>query len=185
MSICGKGIALFERNLNAFHRWTEELSPKNLQNRPETFNFVEVGRVAMIAYGKDKGKLCVIMDIIDQNRALVDGPATGVKRQAVNFKTMHLTGLKMDIPRAIRTATLLKAWQKENMSEQWEKTSWAKKIANREKRANLSDFDRFKLMKAKQARNRLIDVEFGKLRKQWKKVPVKPKKSKKRKTAKK
>ncbi|KAK3098248.1 hypothetical protein FSP39_017605 [Pinctada imbricata] len=36
MSICGKGIALFERNLNVFHWWTEELFPKNLQNRPET-----------------------------------------------------------------------------------------------------------------------------------------------------
>ena len=32
------------------------------------FRFVEIGRVAMIAYGKDKGKLCVILDVIDQNR---------------------------------------------------------------------------------------------------------------------
>lgn len=30
--------------------------------------FVEVGRVAFIAYGDDKGKLCVILDVIDQNR---------------------------------------------------------------------------------------------------------------------
>jgi large subunit ribosomal protein L14e len=30
--------------------------------------FVEIGRVAYIAHGDDKGKLCVIVDVIDQNR---------------------------------------------------------------------------------------------------------------------
>ena len=30
--------------------------------------FVEVGRVAMINYGPDYGKLCVIMDVLDHNR---------------------------------------------------------------------------------------------------------------------
>ena len=30
--------------------------------------FVEVGRVAMINYGADYGKLCVIMDVLDHNR---------------------------------------------------------------------------------------------------------------------
>ena len=30
--------------------------------------FVEVGRVAMINYGEDYGKLCVIMDVLDHNR---------------------------------------------------------------------------------------------------------------------
>ena len=32
--------------------------------------FVEIGRVAMINYGDDYGKLCVIMDVLDHNRAL-------------------------------------------------------------------------------------------------------------------
>ena len=36
MYICGKGIALFQRNLKISHLWTEELSSKNRQNRPET-----------------------------------------------------------------------------------------------------------------------------------------------------
>ena len=31
--------------------------------------FVEIGRVAMINYGDDYGKLCVIMDVLDHNRA--------------------------------------------------------------------------------------------------------------------
>jgi len=47
------------------------------------------------------------------------------------------------------------------------------KIAATEKRKNLTDFDRFKLMKAKQARNRLVMIEFGKLKKTAKTVPSK------------
>ena len=31
--------------------------------------FVEIGRVAMINYGDDYGKLCVIMDVLGHNRA--------------------------------------------------------------------------------------------------------------------
>ena len=30
--------------------------------------FVEVGRVAYNAFGSDKGKLCTIVDVIDENR---------------------------------------------------------------------------------------------------------------------
>ncbi len=29
---------------------------------------VEIGRVALINYGPDKGKLCVIIDVVDQKR---------------------------------------------------------------------------------------------------------------------
>ena len=32
--------------------------------------FVEVGRVALINYGSDEGKLCVIVEIIDGNKVL-------------------------------------------------------------------------------------------------------------------
>jgi len=36
-------------------------------------HLVEVGRVCCINYGPDAGKICVIVDIVDQARALVDG----------------------------------------------------------------------------------------------------------------
>ncbi|XP_062592983.1 large ribosomal subunit protein eL14-like [Saccostrea cucullata] len=129
------------------------------------FRFVEVGRVAMIAYGPDAGKLAVIVDVIDQNRALVDGPCSGVSRQQINFKALQLTSIMMKIPRGLRPGNLAKAWEKQEVKKQWDSTTWAKKIASKEKRAQLTDFDRFKLMKAKQSRNRLINVEFGKLKK--------------------
>ncbi|KAI3989105.1 hypothetical protein MKX01_033141 [Papaver californicum] len=34
--------------------------------------YVEIGRVALVNYGENYGKLVVIVDVIDQNRALVD-----------------------------------------------------------------------------------------------------------------
>jgi len=33
--------------------------------------FVEVGRVALINSGPDEGKLCVIVDVVDQNRVSI------------------------------------------------------------------------------------------------------------------
>ncbi|PVD21472.1 hypothetical protein C0Q70_19645 [Pomacea canaliculata] len=140
--------------------------------------FVEIGRVAYIAFGNDKGKLCVIVDVIDQNRALVDGPCSGVTRQDINFKALHLTKLKINIGASARTGTVRKAWEKEDISTKWEQTTWAKKLAARKRRSELTDFERFKLMKAKQARNRLINVEYGRLHKAARKAPPKPKKMK-------
>ena len=50
--------------------------------------FVEIGRIGLITYGPDAGKLCTIVDVIDNNRVLVDGPApiTGVHRHALNIR---------------------------------------------------------------------------------------------------
>ena len=55
--------------------------------------FVEIGRIGLITYGPDAGKLCTIVDVIDNNRVLVDGPEpiTGVHRHALNIKRMQLT----------------------------------------------------------------------------------------------
>ena len=33
--------------------------------------FVEIGRVALINSGPDEGKLCVIVDVVDQNRVSI------------------------------------------------------------------------------------------------------------------
>jgi large subunit ribosomal protein L14e len=132
--------------------------------------FVEIGRVAHIAFGPDAGKLVTIVDVIDQNRALVDGPCTGVRRQSMSFKQLHLTPFVLNFPHSARAGVVKKAWEKAEIDKKWPETTWAKKIEAREKRKTLTDYDRYKLMKAKQMRNRIVTVEFGKLRKAAKKV---------------
>jgi len=59
--------------------------------------FVEIGRVGLISYGPDTGKLCTIVNVIDHNRVLVDGPEamTGVRRHELNLKRLMLTDLKV------------------------------------------------------------------------------------------
>ena len=60
--------------------------------------FVEVGRLAYVSFGLHAGKLGAIVDVIDQNRALVDGPCTQVRRQAMPFKCMQLTDFILKFP---------------------------------------------------------------------------------------
>ena len=38
----------------------------------------------------------------------------------------------------------------------WKSSAWAQKLENKQKRANLGDFDRFKLMVARKQRSALI-----------------------------
>lgn len=67
-----------------------------------------------------------------------------------------------------------------NNNNKCEQTTWTKELAASQTRAELTDFERFKLMKANQARNQLIDVEFGRLRKAARETPAKPQKLKKK-----
>ncbi|XP_055878094.1 60S ribosomal protein L14-like [Biomphalaria glabrata] len=139
--------------------------------------FAEISRVAYIAHGADKGKLVAIVDVIDQNRALVDGPCSGVGRKDMNFKALHLTPCTIKINHSARTGTVKKAWEAAEVTpKKWEQSTWAKKLATSKRRTELTDFER--LMTAQQARNRLINIEFGKLRKQARKGPAKPNKLK-------
>jgi large subunit ribosomal protein L14e len=78
-------------------------------------------------------------------QALIEGPTTGVKRQALSFKRMSLTSLVIEIPRTIGTAALIKAIKKQELNAKWTKTSWAQKLAQRQRRANLTDFERFQV----------------------------------------
>ncbi|KAF7256195.1 hypothetical protein EG68_05258 [Paragonimus skrjabini miyazakii] len=105
--------------------------------------FVQAGRLVYIAKGPYAKKVALIVEIIDQNRVLIDGPCTAVPRQAIGLKNLHLTPVK-------------RVWEKEKVAEQWEKTVWARKLARKALRTKMSDFDRFKVMVARQTRNRIL-----------------------------
>lgn len=65
---------------------------------------MEIGRVVLVNYGPEYGKLLVISDVVDQNRALVDHP-NEVRRQ-MNFKRLALTPYKIEIPRLAKKKVL-------------------------------------------------------------------------------
>merc|ERR1712121_530679 len=130
--------------------------------------FIEVGAVVYITLGHHKGKIAAIASVVDQNRILVDGPCTGVPRVVVNLKQVQLTKFRINIPFGYRTGGIKKVWEKEDISAQWAATKWAQKIELKSKKAQLTDFDRFKLMKIKQKRARIINAQVKRLKKEAK-----------------
>uniref|UniRef100_A0A0R3RXW4 Large ribosomal subunit protein eL14 n=1 Tax=Elaeophora elaphi TaxID=1147741 RepID=A0A0R3RXW4_9BILA len=126
---------------------------------------VEIGRVVFVAKGDGNGKLATIVDVVDGNRALIDGPTTGVKRSVRNFKDLHLTKFRIPLRHGMRTRNVKKAFDEAKISEKWAETQWAQKLVRKEIKAKMTDFDRFKLMRAKQLRNRLVRLQVAKLRK--------------------
>jgi large subunit ribosomal protein L14e len=116
---------------------------------------VQVGRVAVINYGPDYGKICVIVDIIDHNRVLIDGPEpiNGIARQPYNLRRLALTRLRFPLAKGARSNTLLKAFNHHKILDKWRKSSWAKKIIARQNKDNLTDFQRFVVATAKSKKN--------------------------------
>ncbi|KAI3968845.1 hypothetical protein MKX01_028995 [Papaver californicum] len=126
--------------------------------------YVEIGRVALVNYGEDYGRLVVIVDVIDQNRALVDAP--DMERSQINFKRLSLTDIKIDIGRIPKKKVLIDAMEAADVKKKLENSSWGRKLIVQKKRASLNDFDRFKVMLAKIKRGGAIRQELAKLKKQ-------------------
>ena len=127
--------------------------------------YVEIGRVVLVNYGPDAGKLATILDVVDQNKCLIDGPAdiTGVTRQVIAYKRIALTDFTVKVERSSTQAEIKAAWEEAETLSKWEATSWAKKLSSKRTRANLSDFDRFKVMVAKKQKSAIIAKKMAEL----------------------
>jgi large subunit ribosomal protein L14e len=119
---------------------------------------------------KKTGKLAIIVEIIDQSRvclhslclvhtnaacaqALIDGPSTGVERQAINYSQLYLTPLvATKLTRGARSPTVKKVWESSGVAEKWAASSWAQTIGRKSKKASLGDFDRFQVRRLKAQR---------------------------------
>ena len=89
---------------------------------------VEIGRVALVTRGADAGKICAIVDVVDQNRVLVDGPSSGVKRQALTFKDLALTRFTINIPHGTGTSFVKKVWDANEVNQKFAETPKAKQL---------------------------------------------------------
>ncbi|GAA5862976.1 hypothetical protein JCM8547_003637 [Rhodosporidiobolus lusitaniae] len=125
--------------------------------------FVEVGRVVLVNDGPAAGKLATIVEIIDHNRALIEGPSTGVPRQAFAYRRLVLTPYVLKkLPRAAGTTTVKKVWDASEVEAKWAKSAWAAKRAASQKRRETSDFERFEVMLLKKQRRRLVQAAAAK-----------------------
>lgn len=62
---------------------------------------IEVGRICVKQAGREQGKKCVIIDVMDKSYILVTGPKklTGVKRKRVNLNHVAPLVDKIDLKR--------------------------------------------------------------------------------------
>merc|ERR1712137_785303 len=91
--------------------------------------FVQIGRVCTLNYGPQEGKTVVILDLVNTNRALIEGTDGQVQRQVIPIRRLSLTKFTLKSVLRGQRSGLLK-----------------KKIASNATKAKLNDFDRFKVM---------------------------------------
>jgi len=74
----------------------------------------EVGRVCIKKAGREAGKKCVVVDVIDKNFVLVTGPKelTGVRRRRANVDHLEPLDLKINIKRGVDDKEVAKALRK-------------------------------------------------------------------------
>merc|ERR1711939_1021997 len=128
-----------------FRRFFFSDKMSNVDIKPAGWKLIEVGRVVTLRSGPFEGKLATIVEIIDAGRILIDGPSTkegaAVPRQAIHTSTVSLTPWVIpNLPEAAGTGAVKKLWAE---------SSWAKKREQFERRKNLTDFERFKVMRLK------------------------------------
>ena len=70
----------------------------------------EVGRICIKTSGRDSGKKCVVLDLLDKNFVFVTGPKekTGVRRRRVNMNHLEPLEEKIDIDRNASDEEILK-----------------------------------------------------------------------------
>jgi len=62
---------------------------------------IEIGRICIKILGREAGKKCVIVDLVDKNYVLITGPktVTGVKRRRANISHLEATQEKIEMNR--------------------------------------------------------------------------------------
>jgi len=80
---------------------------------------IEVGRICVKTTGRETGKRCAIVDIIDKNFVLVTGPksVTGIKRRRVNINHIEPTDESINIKRGAGDEEVAAALAKASKTE--------------------------------------------------------------------
>ena len=81
---------------------------------------VEVGRICVKVVGREAGRKCVIVDLIDKNFVLLTGPieVTGIKRRRVNISHIEPTGAKIKLDRGATDEDVAQALETAGKTEE-------------------------------------------------------------------
>lgn len=88
--------------------------------------------------------MATIVDILNDKRVLVDGE--GIKRQVIPIRRLQLTKQVVKVGRGARTGSVRAAIAKENVAAKFAESSIGKSFARQQRRQNLTDFERYKVL---------------------------------------
>ena len=76
----------------------------------------DIGRICVKTLGREAGRKCVIVDVIDEKFVLVTGPKniTGVRRRRANVKHLEPTPEILEIQRGASDDDVIKALEAAN-----------------------------------------------------------------------
>jgi len=79
---------------------------------------IEVGKICVKIAGREAGKKCIVVDVIDKNFLLITGPkqVNGVKRRRVNVSHVEPTDKKVNIRRGESDEEIMKALDEETLN---------------------------------------------------------------------
>jgi len=85
---------------------------------------VEVGRVCVKLVGREAGKKCVVVDVIDRNFVLVTGPVkvSGVRRRRVNVGHIEPIDVKVSVKKGDDDDVVVEALKKARLLEDMKAT---------------------------------------------------------------
>jgi large subunit ribosomal protein L14e len=80
---------------------------------------IEIGRVCIKVRGREAGRKCVIVDIIDENFVLITGPKslTGVRRRRANIDHIEPLDVKINIRKGATDEEVLKAIEEAGLTD--------------------------------------------------------------------
>ncbi len=75
---------------------------------------IEPGKICVKISGREAGKRCIIVEVIDKNYVLITGPPTvnKVRRRKSNIKHIEITEDKIDIKRGAEDSEIAEALEK-------------------------------------------------------------------------
>ena len=127
---------------------------------------LELGRVVYINYGPSAGKIAVVVDIVNGTKIVIDGPGLDVERQVISTRRLELTKFRVgDFNKADKRGELRKKIETYGLQKRFAEVGIGKRIAKQQKRAALSDFDRFRVHVLKRKLSKAVRTHVNKNRK--------------------
>jgi len=80
---------------------------------------IEVGRICVKLMGREAGRKCVIVDIVDENFVLITGPKslTGVRRRRANINHIEPLEQKIEIEKGASDEEVAKAIEQAGLTD--------------------------------------------------------------------